>query len=96
MYKLVIKPRAITMAKDAFDWYEEQLPGLGDRFISELEKCFQKLERQPLLYAKIRKNFRQILFSDFPYVLVFEIIKTDVVVYAVFHTKQSLRKKFRK
>ena len=84
------------MAKEAYDWYEEQLPGLGNRFLDELDACFNKLEKQPLLYAKIKNNFRQALFTSFPYVLVFEIIKEDVVIYAVFHTGQSLRKKFRK
>ncbi|MDV6216359.1 hypothetical protein R1T15_17715 [Mucilaginibacter sp. L3T2-6] len=80
------------MAKEAYDWYEEQLPGLGNRFLGELDTCFNKLEKQPLLYAKIKNNFRQVLFASFP----FEIIKDGVVVYAVFHTSQSLKKKFRK
>lgn len=96
MHQLIVKPRAIEMAKEAYEWYEEQQPGLGGRFLDEMERCFSKLERQPYLYAKIRKNFRQILFSSFPYVIVFEILKTNVVIYAVFHTSQSLRKKFKK
>jgi len=96
MYSLVVKPRAIEMAKEAYEWYEEQQLGLGGRFVFEMERCLSKLEYQPLLYAKIKKNFRQILLNDFPYVVVFEIFKTDVVIYAVFHTSQSLRKKFKK
>jgi len=96
MYSLVVKPRAIEMAKEAYEWYEEQQLGLGGRFVFEMERCLSKLEYQPLLYAKIKKDFRQILLNDFPYVVVFEIFKTDVVIYAVFHTSQSLRKKFKK
>jgi len=39
MYQLVLKPRAILMAKDAYDWYEAQRQGLGEIFLTELESC---------------------------------------------------------
>jgi len=96
MYQLVIKPRAIEMAREAYKWYEEQQPGLGDLFLIELDSCYDKLEAFPLVYAKIKKNFRQIILKTFPYVVVFEIFKDEVVIYAVFHTSRNPRKKFKK
>jgi toxin ParE1/3/4 len=96
MYQLIVKPRAIEMAKEAYEWYEEQQIGLGDLFLVELENCYDRIEASPLLYARIKKNFRQIIFRTFPYVLVFEILKDEVIIYAVFHTSRSLRKKLRK
>lgn len=84
------------MAKDAYDWYEEQQTGLGDLFLAELDKGLDKLEVWPLSYAKIKKDYRQLILHAFPYVIVYEILKTDVVVYAVFHTSRSPRKKFTK
>ena len=96
MYQLVIKPRAIEMAKEAYKWYEEQQPGLGDLFLIELDSCYDKLETFPLVYAKIKKNFRQIILKTFPYVVVFEIFKDEVVIYAVFHTSRNPGKKFKK
>jgi toxin ParE1/3/4 len=96
MYQLIIKPRAIEMAKKAYQWYEKQQTGLGDLFLLELESGYDKIETGPTLYAKIQKNFRQIILRTFPYVIVFEIIEDDVVVYAVFHTSRNPRKKFKK
>jgi len=96
MYQLVIKPGAIEMAKEAYKWYEEQQPGLGDLFLIELDSCYDKLETFPLVYAKIKKNFRQIILKTFPYVVVFEIFKDEVVIYAVFHTSRNPGKKFKK
>lgn len=84
------------MAQEAYDWYEEQQQGLGELFLKELQRCFDKIEDWPLLYAKIKKDFRQIVLQTFPYVIVFEIIERDVIVYAVFHTSRSPRKKFRR
>ncbi len=96
MYQLVIKPRAIQMAKDAYEWYEEEQPGLGNLFLTELEISYDKIEAWPASYAKIKKNFRQAILKTFPYVVVFEIFKNEVVVYAVFHTSRSPKKKFKK
>jgi len=96
MYTLIIKARAIEMAKEAYHWYEEQQAGLSDLFLAELESCYDKLETWPDSYAKIKRNFRQIILRTFPYVVVFEVFKDDVVIYAVFHTSRSVKKKFKK
>ena len=58
MYSLIIKPRAILMTKDAYDWYEEQRPGLGEEFLDELDGLYSKLSSHPGYFGKIKKNFR--------------------------------------
>jgi plasmid stabilization system protein ParE len=95
MYQLIIKPLAGEMAQEAYDWYNEQQPGLGEVFLEELAKGLDKLESWPEVYSKIRKDYRQLVLHRFPYVIVFKIIKTDVIVYAVFHTSRNPSKKFR-
>ena len=94
MYKLVVQAAAVKMSQDAYDWYNEQQPNLGDLFLFELERCFDKLENNPLYYAPSKKNFRQIRFKTFPYVIVYEIIGNDVVIFSVFHTSKNPRKKY--
>jgi plasmid stabilization system protein ParE len=84
------------MAKKAYKWYEKQQAGLGDSFLFELEHCYDKIESSPLLCAKIHNDYRHAILRTFPYVIVFEIIKNEVVVYTVFHTSRNPRKKFRK
>ena len=94
MYNLVVRPVAAQIARDAYEWYEEQQSGLGDLFLKELEGSFQKLEDKPYIYAVIKKNFRQQVLKKFPYVVVFEIMDDDVVIFCIFHTSRSPRKKF--
>jgi plasmid stabilization system protein ParE len=96
MYRLIVKPHAIEMAKEAYQWYEEQQTGLGDIFLHEIENCYDKIEVWPSSYAKIKKNYRQIILRTFPYVIVFEILKQEVIIYAVFHTSRRPQKKFKK
>lgn len=95
MHPLIIKPRAIGMAKNAYEWYEEQSEGLGEIFLSELDRCYKKLETQPTFYRKLKKNYRQMRLKRFPYVVVYEIMKTKVVVFAVFHSSRRPKQKFK-
>lgn len=39
MYQIIMKPTAIEMARDAYEWYNEQQSGLGDEFFEELKSC---------------------------------------------------------
>jgi len=84
------------MAQEAFDWYEQQQAGLGDLFLTELENGFDNMETWPSSYSIIKKNYRQFILRTFPYVIVYEILNSDVIVYAVFHTSRNPRKKFKK
>jgi plasmid stabilization system protein ParE len=89
MYSLFLKPRAILMTKKAYDWYEEQKQGLGEAFLSELDTCYRKLASHPDHYGKIKKNIRQVAVKRVPFVVIYEILKKEVVVFAVFHTKRN-------
>lgn len=95
MHPLVIKPRAIQMTKAAYEWYEEQKPGLGEELLEELDTYYDKLRFHPEYFGKVKKNFRQVALKRFPYVIVYEIIKNEVAVFAVFHTKRHPKLKFK-
>jgi toxin ParE1/3/4 len=55
MFTIQIKPIAIIMAKEAYNWYEEQKIGLGDLFLAELSRCYTKLEKNPFFYQKLKR-----------------------------------------
>lgn len=82
------------MQKEAYEWYELQQKGLGELFLNELDKHYAKAVSLPTAYSKKEGNYRCISLRKFPYVIVFKIIKTTVVVYAVFHTSRSPKSKF--
>jgi ParE toxin of type II toxin-antitoxin system, parDE len=89
MYALIIKPAALLMVKESYEWYELQKKGLGDEFLSELDSLYNKIEKHPEHYGKVEADFRQAVLKRFPFVVVFEIFNTEVVVFAVFHTKRN-------
>ncbi|QKJ29278.1 type II toxin-antitoxin system RelE/ParE family toxin [Mucilaginibacter mali] len=84
------------MAQEAYDWYEKEQAGVGEIFLKELYGCIDKIEAWPTVYAKVKDEYRQINLKRFPYVVLFRIIQNDIVVYAVFHTSRSPRKKYKR
>ena len=94
MFHIIIKPAALSMLDEAYSWYEHELTGLGERFLQEMDIAFNKLSTAPLAYSFLQENYRQLLLKRFPYKVIFEIIKNEVVVYAIFHTARSHRDSF--
>jgi hypothetical protein len=50
---------------ESAEYYEEQVVGLGDDFIDEIEKVLDLIEQQPSSGTKISKTERRFLTSRF-------------------------------
>ncbi len=59
-YGFAIRDKALAEIYHAFDWYEKQSAGLGDKFISELEKNFEAVNKNPQGFKLSYKIFREI------------------------------------
>lgn len=92
MYSLIIRPSALEMAKDAYEWYEEQQVGLGELFLKAVDDVFDKLGSAPLLYSKKHSDVRSVIIAGFPYMAVYEVVKEQVIVYSIFHTSRRPRR----
>lgn len=86
-FTIIIKEEAHEEAVEAFNYYEEKQPGLGDRFLRSLESVYKNLYENPQHYGYINEDtnkiFRDVKLKKFPYVVVFEIMGSNVIVYAV-------------
>ncbi len=98
-YNLIIKEEADADALEAFLYYQDRKNGLGERFLQSIQDAYTKLEANPQFYSILKtdkkKIFRDIKVSDFPFVIIFEIIVNDVIVYAVHSTYKKQPAKFR-
>lgn len=75
--------------KNAFDWYESQLPGLGAEFLEAVEKAILSIEREPLAHQIIHKQIRRCLLQRFPYAILYIIEAGRINVIACFHHKRD-------
>ena len=93
MYHLLVLSQAVKDVQTSVDWYNEQLEGLGNRFLFEVSKAMKKAESNPLYYQeRYSKKFRFVIVADFPFVIVFKLKGNLVVINAVFHTRRNPKK----
>jgi len=78
----------------AFEWYDSLKSGLGDRFLTELNRAINQIGRNPNLFQVRRKNIRLGLLRLFPYLIVYEIEGNQIIIYKVIHAHRHPAKRF--
>jgi plasmid stabilization system protein ParE len=92
-YTVEIKEEALTDIQEAYDYYEEQKEGLGNRFLDTLDYYFDRLQKYPHHYQIKKKFYREAFIKDFRYLIIYEIEEKKVIVYAIFNTWKNPKKK---
>lgn len=84
---------------EAYEWYESQKKGLGERFLAFVRQKIEQIAEHPEHYGvRIRKNYREVQMDVFPYLIVYKIYKRQgtILIVSIHHTKRHSRKKYRK
>jgi toxin ParE1/3/4 len=76
---------------EAFKYYEDQLEGLGERFLGAVDSAFDAIERHPEMFAKVHGDVRRAVISQFPYAVFYRIEPERVVLFRVLHTARDPR-----
>lgn len=90
--RLIVAPEVERDVAEAYGWYEERHPGLGDAFLASVDACIQQIVRRPRAYSKVHLNYRRALVRRFPYLVFYEYIGDIVTLYAVFHASRDPEK----
>jgi len=88
-YRLISEPPADLDVEAAFEWYENERPGLGLEFLDELRATYNRIADGPLKYQELRGGIRRALLKRFPYAVYFAIEGEVVVVVAVLHASRD-------
>ena len=86
---IFIRPEAEQDMREAYSWYEAQMPGLGANFLLHVDAAFRSVQRYPLQYPVIYRNARRCLVRRFPYSIIYVVEDKRIVVLAVFHAKRD-------
>ncbi len=84
---------------EAYEWYEDQQKGVGERFVKAVRSKIDEILVNPEVYgSKGNKKFREAQVEYFPYLIVFKVSKKNKEVYitSIHHMKKHPRKKYRK
>jgi plasmid stabilization system protein ParE len=86
---LVFHPDVQGEIDDAYRWYEQQRPGLGDDFLAALELVFHRIEQMPAIHQVIWQDVRRGLLRRFPYGVFYRVHPDRVEVIAVQHLRRD-------
>jgi len=92
MFPVEIFQTATDDLQDAYDWYEEQNIGLGERFVKEVDDHLELICKNPYQFAvQFSEKYRFALLKHFPFRIVYRIDerKERVYVSSIFHTSRN-------
>jgi plasmid stabilization system protein ParE len=94
--QIILSTEYIKEIEESFQWYENRSSGLGAKFIEVIDKTINLIMLNPEGYPQKTSPYREIAFMKFPYIIVYEFIKEENIVYIlhVFHSKRSPLKKY--
>ena len=90
MTQVVVRPAAAADIEDAYHWYEQQRPGLGEDFLVALRSTLDRVVTHPEAFAVVHRATRRALVPRrFPYGLFYRIYGDTIVVVACMHAKRN-------
>ncbi len=94
--KIIFSDKAIAEMKVAYWWYEDAKTGLGDLFLKKIDAYIDIIKDNPESFQLVYKKFRQVPVKNFPFVMLYKVYPTEVVIHSIFHTSRNPKKKLRK
>ncbi len=88
-HRLISEPAVDLDVEAAFEWYENERPGLGLEFLDELRRSYDRIGDGPLNYHDLRGGIRRALLKRFPYAVYFAVEEDSIVVLAVLHASRD-------
>jgi hypothetical protein len=78
--------------REAAGWYDRRSAGLGGRFVNRVADCLAEIIRDPQRFAEGPSGCRYVRVPRFPYVVLFDLVGDELLVYGVMHTAKSMEK----
>lgn len=95
MTKITFTDDAKADIANAFEWFENKQPELGDRFLNNLDNCIESIKLHPKAHQIVYKKYRQAIVFKFEFVVIYKLYADKIIVFSVFHTAQNPTKKIR-
>lgn len=89
MLPVVVRPEASLEVREAHAWYEEQMPGLGERFETALHACFEQIRQRPYAFPLVTEHVRRARVARFPYLVLYQVEQSEIAVSSVFHCSRN-------
>lgn len=71
--------------RDAVDYYNSQLPGLGYELVAEVKRTLERIVDYPEAWHPLSENTRRCRLNRFPYSIVYAHTEDEITVVAFMH-----------
>ena len=75
--------------KDAVEYYNLQISGLGDRLKNEVKTGIRRILANPYLWSTEKGDVRKYLLHRFPYKILFSIEHDYIYIIAIAHSHRK-------
>jgi len=92
-----VTPRILQEAEaellEAIHWYDDREEGLGVDFFQQTLKTIRAIGKEPRRFPvyegiTLQRKLRRALVDRFPYVVIFEIRESEILIVAIVHTSR--------
>ena len=89
MNALSFHPLVQADIQAAYDWYEQQRPGLGGEFLVDVEQVLSAISTNPAGYGFAEGDIRAGLARRFPYIIYYRDLGHRIRVLAIYHAARD-------
>lgn len=95
MYSVIFHPLAEKEFFESFEYYENQISGLGNDFIKTIDKTINIISKTPQVFPFKHKKLQEASLKKFPFVIVYKVNEKQKTIFilSVFHTSRNPSKK---
>src|SRR5437879_5555556 len=86
-----LRPEAEDDLAEAAVWYEEQQPGLGQRFLDAVTATVSRISTLPLAFPIVHGSTRRALLQRFPFGVFSPVAEARIDVIAILHGSRHPR-----
>ncbi|MBI3939568.1 MAG: type II toxin-antitoxin system RelE/ParE family toxin [Acidobacteria bacterium] len=91
MTRAGFRPAASADVDAAYEWYQEQRPGLGDEFVVAIDAAVASILAFPEAYPVVHRGVRRVLLERFPYGLYYRLTGQRAIIVACMHAARDAK-----
>jgi len=73
----------------AYEWYEDQVAALGERFLTVVESALERIGESPYAFPLYENQIRRLVLSRFPYVIYYEVNAEQIIILRILHQSRN-------
>ncbi len=90
MYEVIVEENVAIEIEEIYYWYEDKSAGLGERFKEDFDNRIKTLSHFPNTFSFITAIHRRAPLQHFPYFIIYDVIKNNVVILSVIYAGRNL------